>query len=193
MSDRIIPVIYGSVRRDRLGIRLARYVVAELAKRGYAPVLVDPLERPLPLLDRMFKEYPPGEAPPVMADLAKLFCEADGFVVVTGEYNWSVPPALKNLMDHFLEEYFWRPAAIACYSAGAFGGVRAAVQLRSMLGEMGMVTIPSVQPFPHVQDAFAENGEPTEAKTRERTRRFFDEFAWYVEALATQRARGLPY
>ena len=43
---------------------------------------------------------------------------ADGFVFVTGEYNWGVQPGLKNLTDHFLEEWFWRPAAIVSYSAG---------------------------------------------------------------------------
>lgn len=193
MSERIVPVVYGSVRRDRVGIRLARYVVAELARRGYRPVLVDPAERPLPLLDRMFKEYAPGDAPPVMAELAKLFASADGFVVVCGEYNWSIPPALSNLLDHFLEEFFWRPAAIACYAAGSFGGMRAAVQMRSMLGEMGMVTIPTMQPFPHVGEAFADDGAPTDAKTRERTARFFDEFGWYVDALAAQRAGGVLY
>ena len=44
---------------------------------------------------------------------------ADAFVVVSGEYNHSISPALSNLLDHFLEEYFWRPSAIVCYSAGA--------------------------------------------------------------------------
>ena len=65
----------------------------------------------------------------------RLYRGADGFVGVSGEYNHGIPPALKNLLDHFLEEYFFRPSGIACYSAGAFGGVRAAMQLRMSLAE----------------------------------------------------------
>jgi NAD(P)H-dependent FMN reductase len=193
MDVRSIPVIYGSVRADRQGIKAARFIVNELEHRGYNPTLVDPLERKLPLLDRMYKEFAPGQAPAVLRELAELFRAADGFIIVSGEYNHGVPPALKNLMDHFLEEYYWRPAGIVSYSGGAFGGVRAAMQWRAILGEMGMVTIPSIQPFTRVQDAFTDEGEPTDPRTRERIGRFFDEFAWYTEALRERRGRGVPY
>ena len=64
------------------------------------------MELQLPLLDRMYKEYPKGEAPENLENLARLYRQADGFVVVSGEYNNSIPPALSNLLDHFLEEYF---------------------------------------------------------------------------------------
>jgi len=109
--------------------------VRALQERGCEPVLVDPLEKRFPLLDKMYKEFPPGQAPPVMEEIADLFRRADGFCIVSGEYNHTVPPALSNLMDHFLEEYFWRPAGIVCYSGGRFGGVRAAMTLRSSLGK----------------------------------------------------------
>src|SRR3546814_17154637 len=68
----------------------------------------------LPMLDRMYKEYPKGEAPAAMEELAGKIRAADGFMFVTGEYNWGPQPGLKNLTEHFLEEWFWRPAAIAC-------------------------------------------------------------------------------
>ena len=115
----------------------------------------------------MYKEYPPGQAPAVLEELAAIFRSADGFAIVSGEYNHGIPPALKNLLDHFLEEYFWRPAAIVCYSGGRFGGVRAAMQLRMTLAEMGMVTIPSLFPIPHVQNAFDDDGTPAQAYTGE--------------------------
>jgi NAD(P)H-dependent FMN reductase len=136
-----LPVILGSVRRDRIGIRVARFLVNALTKRGHHAPLIDPVEFALPLLDRMYKEYQPGEAPPVLERLAGFIKAADGYVIVSAEYNHSIPPALSNLLDHFLEEYFFKPSAIACYSAGAFGGVRAAMQLRAMLPEMGMSSI----------------------------------------------------
>ena len=141
-------VLYGSVRSDRQGIKAARFVLDQLARRGHEATLVDPLEVRLPLLDRMYKEYPKGEAPPELERLAQLYRAVDGFVIVSGEYNHGIPPALKNLLDHFLEEYFFRPSAIVCYSAGSFGGVRAAMQLRMTLAELGTVTIPSLYPGP---------------------------------------------
>lgn len=97
----LFPVILGSVRRDRQGIKAARYIIDKLEARGDEAVLIDPCEKELPLLDRMYKEHPKGEAPPLLEELAELYRRADGFVIVTAEYNQSVPPALKNLLDHF--------------------------------------------------------------------------------------------
>jgi len=188
-----VPVIYGSVRRERQGIKAARWIVRELQSRGMEPVLVDPLEKPLPLLDRMYKEFPKGEAPPVMEELAGIFRAADGFAIVSGEYNNGIPPALKNLLDHFLEEYFWRPAGIVCYSGGRWGGVRGAMQLRMSLAEMGMVTIPSLLPIANVAEAFSDDGTPADPERSRYARQFFDEFTWYMEALRNRRTAGVPY
>lgn len=190
----LFPVILGSVRRDRQGIKAARYIIGKLAARGHEPVLVDPCEKELPLLDRMYKEYPKGEAPPVLEELADLFRRADGFVIVSAEYNQSVPPALKNLLDHFLEEYFWRPSAIVSYSAGRFGGVRAAVALRTILSEMGMPSVPSVLSIPAIGNALKEDGSATQEWIDEAAARFIDEFVWYAKALKAQRdAESTPY
>jgi len=188
MPLRLIAV-YGSVRSDRQGIRAARFIVNECRTRGHEVTLIDPLEYRLPLLDKMYKEYPKGRAPEVLERLAALIVPADGVVVVSGEYNHSIPPALSNLLDHFLEEWFWKPAAIVCYSAGSFGGVRAAMQLRMMLAELGMVSIPSLFPVPMVQEAFAEDGTPTDPKMRTRVKKFLEELDWYAEALRTHRNR----
>jgi NAD(P)H-dependent FMN reductase len=188
-----LPVILGTVRRDRIGIRVARFMVSALTARGHLAPLIDPVEYSLPLLDRMYKEYPAGQAPPVLDRLAGAVKPADGYVIVSGEYNHSVPPALSNLLDHFLEEYFFKPSAIACYSAGAFGGVRAAMQLRAMLAEMGMSSVPSILPFPKSQEMLAEDGTPTGDRPGKSADRFLDEFEWYVRALKAARERGTPY
>ncbi len=189
----VIPVLLGSVRTERQGIKAARYMMRLLKQRGHEAVLVDPLEKPLPMLDRMFKEFPAGTAPPVMQELAALYRRADGFVIVTAEYNQSVPPALKNLLDHFLEEYFWRPSAIVSYSAGRFGGVRAAVTLRTVLAEMGMSSVPSVLSIPTIHSALSEDGQAHEPWIDKAAARMLDEFAWYAEALGAQRAaKGVP-
>jgi NAD(P)H-dependent FMN reductase len=188
-----IPVILGSVRRDRVGIRAARLFVNALAARGHRPILVDPLEEQLPLLDRMYKEHPKGQAPENLERLAELYRGADGFVIVSGEYNNGIPPALKNLLDYFLEEYFWRPSAIVCYSPGQYGGVRAAMQLRMTLAELGMSSIPSIFAIPRIGQALDAEGRPTESWVETRIDRFLNEFFWYARAMQRERAGGTPY
>jgi NAD(P)H-dependent FMN reductase len=187
-------VIYGSVRRDRQGIKAAKFIVEVCRGRSHRATLIDPAEDRLPLLDRMYKEFPPGEAPETLQRLARQIREADGFIIVSGVYNHSIPPALSNLLDHFLEEYFWRPSAIVCYPAGPFVGVRAAMQLRAMLCELGTPSIPSLLPVPHVQDAFDDDGRPhDEEGFQRRTARFLAELEWYANALKAAREAGVPY
>ena len=128
-----ITVLYGSVRRDRQGIRAARFVEQQIESRGHTPTLIDALAVELPLLDRMYKEYDAGQAPANLESMARVLKASDGFIVVSGEYNHGIPPALKNMLDHFLEEWFWRPSAIVSYSQGSCGGVRAAMRLRMTL------------------------------------------------------------
>jgi NAD(P)H-dependent FMN reductase len=188
-----IAILYGSVREARQGIKAARFIDDQLRRRGHATHLIDPKECRLPLLDRMYKEHPEGTAPEVLEKLAAIYRAADAFVIVTGEYNHGIPPALKNLLDHFLEEYFWRPSAIVCYSAGAFGGVRAAMQLRMTLAELGMASIPSLFPVPKVQDAFDEQGRAKEPGWERRVQRFLDELEWHAGALKEARMKGTPY
>ena len=193
MSGLSIAVLLGSVRRDRMGPRAGKLVMRELERRGHVPHLVDPLELQLPLLDRMYKEHPAGTAPAKLERLAELYRGADGFIIVSGEYNHGIPPALKNLLDHFLEEYFWRPSGIVCYSAGAFGGVRAAMQLRMTLAELGMPSISSLMPIPRIGTALDENGVASDPLTDRSLKRFVDEFLWHADALAAARKNGTPY
>lgn len=119
MTERIL-VFYGSYRSDRMGIRLANFVVKGLRERGADAELIDAKAIGLPMLDRMRKEYPKGEAPAAMEDLAQKIIAADGFVFVTGEYNWGLQPGLKNLTDHYLEEWFCGLRPSPAIRRGAF-------------------------------------------------------------------------
>lgn len=188
-----IPVILGTVRSERLGPRVAKYIVRALEQRQHKPVLIDPVEYPLPLLDKMYKEYKPGSVPEVLEKLAQIIKPADAYVIVSGEYNHSIPPALSNLLDHFLEEYFFKPSAIVCYSPGPFGGVRAAMQLRAMLPEMGTSSIPSILPFPNVHKVLDADGKPTDDRIDKSAGRFLAEFEWYANAMKAARLQGVPY
>jgi NAD(P)H-dependent FMN reductase len=193
MSSLRIAVLLGSVRSDRMGTRASKLVIRELERRGHRVELIDPLELQLPLLDRMYKEHPKGEAPEPLETLAEIYRNADGFLMVSGEYNHGIPPALKNLLDHFLEEYFFRPSGIVCYSAGGFGGVRAAMQLRMTLAELGMSSVPSLLPIPRIGQSIDENGVAIEPIVDQSAKRFLDEFLWYASALKQARADGTPY
>ena len=190
-------VIYGSARRGRQGIKAARFVVRKLEERGHAVTLVDSLEHPLPFLDLMYKEYDVGKAPEAMQTVGEILATADGFVIVSAEYNHSVPAALKNLLDHFQSEYLYKPSAIITYSAGPFGGVRALINLRAMLAELGTPSIPSAFPVSQIRDAFDDDGNPLDPAYDERIVKFLDEFEWYANALKLAREQekfdhGLP-
>jgi NAD(P)H-dependent FMN reductase len=187
-----IAVVYGSVRSGRVGIRAAHWVVQELKKRKHNVTLIDPKVDKLPLLNKMYKEYKKGQAPSTLQKLAKVFKKADAVVVVSAEYNHSIPPALSNLIDHFMEEYFYKPSAIVSYSVGGFGGARAAMQLRSLLPEVGMPTIPTIFSISKVQDVFDAKGNPTDKDYSKRAVKFFKELEWYANAMKTERKKGLP-
>ena len=194
MSHRIL-VFYGSYRSDRMGIRLAQFIVEGLRGRGDEVELIDAKAVGLPMLDRMYKEHPKGEAPAALEKLAGQIRDADGFVFIAGEYNWGVQPGLKNLTDHFLEEWFWRPAAIASYSAGRFSGVRAATAWHATLAEMGMVVISSTITAGPIAQTLSADGQPIGEAGKALARafpRFADDLAWWIEAAKAQRARKPP-
>lgn len=140
----VVAVLQGSTRTGRMGDRAAKWVIAELKRRGHEVHFVDAAALQLPIIDEMWKQIK-DTLDPAHADLrnklktlADLYERVDGFAVVSAEYNHSAPPGLVNLIDCFLEEYFYRPSAIICYSMTPFGGVRAAMQLRALLAETGM-------------------------------------------------------
>src|ERR1700759_4244390 len=188
MSNRIL-VFYGSYRADRMGIRLAQFVVEGFRARGDDVELIDAKAVGLPMLDRMYKEYPKGAAPEPLEKLAGQIRDADGFVFTTGEYNWGIQPGLKNLTDHFLEEWFWPPAAIASYSAGRLSGARAATAWHGTLSEMGMVVISSSLAVGQISHALSEQAEPSGDGGTQLTRtfpRFAEDLEWWMDAVKMQ-------
>lgn len=190
-----VLVFYGSYRSDRRGIRLADYIVRKLRSRGEDAELIDAKAVGLPMLDRMLKEYAPGSAPEPMASLGAKIRAADAFVFVVGEYNWGVQPGLKNLTDHYLEEWFWRPAAIASYSAGRLAGTRSSFAWHNILSEMGMAVVSSTLTVGPISDTLSETAEPLGAGGAALERafeRFADDLSWWTEAARAQRALKAP-
>lgn len=146
----------------------------------------------LPLLKKPYHFYQDkSQAPQVLQDTNKLIAEADAFLVVTAEYNHSLPPALTNMLDHFpIASYKYTPSGIVCYSMGSFGGVRASIQARSLLGELGSPNCPSVFAIPKVSSALTPEGKPEEGDTHldKNADKLIDELEWYANALKNHKA-----
>lgn len=186
-----VALFVGSVRRDRQGIKVAHWMEENLTARGHTVYFIDPLELNLPLLDRMYKEM---ENPPsVLRDLQNKIKNAEGYLAVTPEYNHSTSAAMKNTLDYFLEEYFFKPSAIVSYSTGGFGGVNAAQHLRLIFAELGAPSISSSFAISRVREAFDETGKLIQEQYNKRITKFLDEFEWYIEAFKNQRLKGVPY
>ncbi|MCP3730635.1 NAD(P)H-dependent oxidoreductase [Sphingomonas sp. MG17] len=190
MADRIL-VFYGSYREARVGIRLARWIVAQLAARGLDAELIDARDVGLPMLDRRYMDYPPGEAPAAMETLAEKLRSADGFLFVAGEYNWGMQPGLKNLTDHFLAEWARRPAAIVSYSAGRLAGARSNSMWHPTLTGMGMAVVPATITVAQIGQTLDEKDEPQGEGGQALVRgfpRFADELLWWIAAAKAARA-----
>lgn len=135
-----IAVIVGSTRPGRNGEQVARWVLEHARQRTDATYeLVDLAEVDLPLLDEAM--------PPAMGQYAHEHTRAwattiagfDGFVIVTPEYNHSVPAALKNALDYLHAE--WGNKAVGFVSYGSAGGVRAVEHLRGIAGELQLADV----------------------------------------------------
>jgi NAD(P)H-dependent FMN reductase len=186
-----IALIVGSVRHDRQGIKVAHWMEEKLKNRNHIVFFIDPIELNLPLLDRMYKEM--LNPPEKLRDLWNKIKDAEGYLPVTPEYNHSTSAAMKNTLDYFLEEYYFKPSAIVSYSPGGFGGINAAQHLRLIFAELGSPSIPSSFSISRVHEVFDENGKLIDDRYERRVKRFVEEFEWYIEALKNQRTMGTPY
>ena len=186
-----IALIVGSVREKRQGIKVARWMEGKLNSRNHTVYFIDPLELNLPLLNKMYKEM--SNPTKQLKDLRNKINDAEGYMPVTPEYNRNMSAAMKNTLDYFLEEYFFKPSAIVSYSPGFFGGINAAQQLRLVFAELGAPSIPSSFAIPRVNEVFDDNGKLVDERYDKKVVRFLDEFEWYVEALTNQRKNGTPY
>ena len=109
--------------------------------------------------------------------------DADGYLPIPPEYNSSTSGAMKNTLDYFLEEYYFKPSAIVSYPLGSFGGINATQQLRLVFAELSTPSIPSSFSIPHVHTVFGNDGILLDESYDRRLVRFFK---WYIEAFEKQ-------
>ena len=136
--------------------------------------------------------YKSGEAPVLMNQMQQEIKGADCFLIVSPEYNHSIPPALSGMMDHFGgSNYGYKPSAIVTYSPSPFCGMRCAMALRPFLSELGCQPISRLTGYPDAANLFGENGEPNKdhpmARTLGQLPKQLDQLDWYALALKTMR------
>lgn len=172
-----IAVLMGSVRAERVGHHVAAWVAQRTRSVGEVD-LIDLATVDLPDDARL----QPGGGP---TPLTERLDAADGFVVVTPEYNHAYPAALKRAMDWHLTEWRFKPAALVGYGAQT-GGALAAEALRGVFAELSVVTVRQAvtvsRPWERLDVAFTPD-----AKEQRTLDAALTELTWWAELLRTAR------
>lgn len=183
-----IPVILGSIRRNRESAKVARFVHDLLAKRsGVSTELIDLKRFDLPMMEERlrFRDDPPLAA----REFSFHVNRADAIVIVTPEYNSGYPGVLKNALDYLKDEYRRKPFGIVTVSAAWSGGMLCLIALRQVILHLGGIPIPAILPVSKVQETFDNKGNPLDQTFLQRANAYFDELLWFTEALAAQRKK----
>lgn len=178
-----IVVILGSIREGRINDRIAAWVVGQLNTHGFAPEILDPADPellPLQIGDKQAVER-----------LQQRMGDADGFVIVTPEYNHAAPGHLKTLIDAVSAEWRARPVGLISYG-GISGGLRATEALRTVLAELHTVTLRDTVSFASPWRRFDKAGRITDPEQAEAAEVAMAVFAhrlrWWADGLADARA-----
>ncbi len=185
-----IVILLGSVRNNREGIKIAKFAQRLAVEQGWNATLVDAVEWEIPLMHNVYRMM--EDPSPILVKLHDLLEKADGFIFIATEYNHSIPPSLKNMIDYFYEEYFYKPCGIISYTSGPFGGIRAAHHLSDVCSALKMVVIPTILPISKVRESFNDDGTSVDGVYERRSKKFIAEMNWFLEALSLQRKKGLP-
>ncbi|HMR31736.1 MAG TPA: NAD(P)H-dependent oxidoreductase [Geminicoccaceae bacterium] len=181
-----LALIYGSTREGRFCDTVAEWATARIAARPEMELdVIDPLELGLPA----HYQAQPGEQ---VTALRQRIDRADGFVVVTPEYNHSFPAALKFVIDLAGAPWRAKPVGFVSYG-GVSGGLRAVEHLRGVFAELHAVGIRDCVSFAMARGLVDGQGRfaPPEASDRAMTL-MLNELAWWAEALRAARERR-PY
>lgn len=188
-----LVVITGSVREGRFGPTVATWFTEQAAAHNDVAVqVVDLREHPLPLVMPEPGHAPPPDTARVRRTLAGRLAGADAFVVVTPEYNHTVPAALKNAIDWFREEWAAKPVGFVSYG-GLSGGLRAVEHLRQIFAELHAVSVRDSVSFHNAWDRFDAQGRPLSPQDCEGAAKvLLDQLTWWGRALRSARVER-PY
>ena len=187
MNDPLrIPVLVGSVRRGRQSIRVARFAAGRLARAGADAPLLDLADYDLPIMEERLHRR--DDPPPGLERFAGAIAEADAVVVVSPEYNGSLPGVLKNALDYLYGEWFRKPVGIVTVSAGGFGGVQVHNHLQLLFLRLKALPVAGMA-VSRVAQSFSEDGEPMEGNYEGAFAGFVETLEWYARAIGAARDR----
>lgn len=184
----VIKVILGSTRPNRFGGQVADWVM-HLAKEfpGATFELVDLKEVNLPLLDEPIPAVHGKYSQPHTKEWSRIINEADGFVVVTGEYNFTIPAAVKNAFDFLAAEWRYKPIAFVSYGAAA-GGARAVEHFRSSVANLSMFDLREQVIIPNYWTQQNENGQFVPSDEQVQTaKKLLERIAYWADYLKPAR------
>ncbi len=162
-------ILLGTVRQGRESEKVAKLMLEKFsAREGIEVKLIDPRDLYLPNDDEGtdLREKNP--------DYQKAVEEADGFVIVTPEYNHGYPGSLKKMLDVLYEEYAGKAVGIVGVSSGEIGGARVVEGLLPVLRKLGMAVIKNDLNFFKVEEVFDDSGKLKEEKYLKYIERFLD-------------------
>ncbi len=183
-----IPVILGSIRRNRESLKVAQFAVNRLRNTpNIETELLDLKEMALPFMEERLRFR--QDKPESVIQFSSKMERSDAIVIVTPEYNNGYPGVLKNALDYLKDEYRRKPFGVITVSSTEFGGILCLASLRQVILHLGGVPIPSILPIGNVQDSFDSQGLLVDPAMRQRAERFFSDLLWFTEALSAQRLK----
>ena len=186
-------IILGSTRQGRFADRPARWLLELAARRtDLAPELVDLRDYPLPFFDEPKSPLRAPSQHPVAVEWGRKIASLDAFIFVHGEYNHSIPAALKNALDYLYAEWNRKPASYVSY--GNAGGARGIEQLRLMLVELQVAPIRSAVHLarPEFIEMLMHGKSFADFPNLDQTANaMLDDLAWWGRALRTARGETL--
>jgi NAD(P)H-dependent FMN reductase len=187
-----IPIVVGSIRRNRESLKIAKFVFNTLSALPKAQTeVLDLKELNIPMMEERLRFR--SDAPSSIIKLSISINRADAVVIVTPEYNSGYPGVLKNALDYLKDEYRRKPFGIITVSSAWSGGILCLASLRQVILHLGGVPIPAALPIPMAQGAFDEDGNPQDPKWNQRAKKYFEELLWFTEALAAQRQKDISH
>ena len=158
-------IFLGSVRDStpprpaRLGKRVALACEKYFTTNNHKIEIIDPLDMDTSKIFKPHFAYSKQSMPKHLDELANKIKSADGYIMISPEYNHSMSPALADILNHFGSSLFsYKPSAIVTYSAGQWGGARAAISMRAFLSELGCLPVSAMVHIPTAQDILNESG-----------------------------------
>ncbi|MBL7903066.1 MAG: NAD(P)H-dependent oxidoreductase [Bacteroidia bacterium] len=177
-----IAILSASVRTGRNSHRVALFFKAYLENNTPAVVeILDLQQYQFPIFEERLKfQKTPSAQTLEFADKIK---SAEGVIIVTPEYNGGYPASLKNVIDLLSDEWKRKPTAISTVSTGGFAGMNVITSLQYSLWKIQAWTVPALFPVPKVNEAYDEQGQPSDkAGSEKRAKVFVDELLWCIEA-----------